>query len=259
VEHFISVPAVADKVFAGHTAREMIIVTPNAYTAFKGSMYSSSVTTGDWESFITKDLVAYIDGHYRTVASPAGRGLAGHSMGGYGAIRIGMKHSGIFSSLYLLSPCCMAPSVSGNPRAEAVRSLQDVANADFGASAALASAAAWSPNPKRPPFFFDLPTKEGKPDPAILAKWAANAPLAMVDQYAYNLKSYRAIAMDAGNQDEPIAGTVRSLHEILTNYGIPHGFEIYEGNHVNHVADRVAGKVLPFFAEHLAFDGPQKK
>ena len=40
---------------------------PNAYTLHKGSMYSNSVTTGDWETYVAVDLVAYIDSHYRTI------------------------------------------------------------------------------------------------------------------------------------------------------------------------------------------------
>ena len=55
-------------------------------------MYSNSVTTGDWETFVAKDLVGYIDSHYRTLARRESRGLAGHSMGGYGTMRIGMKY-----------------------------------------------------------------------------------------------------------------------------------------------------------------------
>ncbi len=51
----------ADKAFAAGVP-EMIIVMPNAYTKFAGSMYSNSVTTGDWEGFIAQDLVAYLDG-----------------------------------------------------------------------------------------------------------------------------------------------------------------------------------------------------
>src|SRR6202008_1972464 len=60
-----------------------IVVPPSAYTLHKGSMYSSSPTTGDWERFIADDLVAYMDGHYRTLVNPISRGLAGHSLGGY--------------------------------------------------------------------------------------------------------------------------------------------------------------------------------
>jgi S-formylglutathione hydrolase FrmB len=42
-----------------------------------------------WDAFITHDLVTYVDSHYRTLPHPASRGLAVHSMGGYGALRLG--------------------------------------------------------------------------------------------------------------------------------------------------------------------------
>src|SRR6185295_18780960 len=64
-----------------------------------------------------------------------------------------------------------------------------------------ASAAAWSSNPLNPPTFYDMPTKDGQPVPAIAAKWVANSPLVMVDQYLTNLKKYHAIMMDVGLQD----------------------------------------------------------
>ena len=145
-----------------------------------------------------------------------------------------------------------------NAARSAYHAPQEVAKTDFGTSAAFASAAAWSPNPNYPPFYIYLPTKDGKVQPDILAKWAANAPLAMIDQYIPNLKKYRAIAVDAGNMDEPIASTVRTLDQILTAYSIPHTYEIYEGNHVNHVADRVEMKMLPFFLSNLTFEKGKK-
>src|SRR5438270_8429213 len=136
-------------------------------------------------------------------------------MDGYGTVRIGMKHPEVFSSLYALSPCCMAPSPAsggrGMTRAEAIQSPAEVEKADFGTKAALASAAAWSPNPKNPPLYFDLPSKNGEPQPAIAAKWAANAPLAMIDQYISNVKRFHALAFDAGAQDTAIAATVKTL------------------------------------------------
>src|ERR1700745_194823 len=105
--HEIHVPQTIE----GATARgaeEMIVVLPDSKTVHNGSMYSSSVTTGDFEQFIAKDVVAYIDAHYRTIPNRAARGLVGHSMGGYGATRIGMKHSDVFGSLYIMSPCCLS-------------------------------------------------------------------------------------------------------------------------------------------------------
>ena len=98
---FIDLPGGADRDIAAGTAKEMIVVMPDANTLYGGSMYSSSPTTGDWEGFITQDLVQYIDGHYRTIATRGSRGLAGHSMGGYGVWRIAMKHPELYAAIYL--------------------------------------------------------------------------------------------------------------------------------------------------------------
>ncbi len=249
--HFVSVPAVMDKALASGV-QEMIVVMPNAFTRYQGSMYSTSATVGDWETYVAKELVTYIDSHYRTIADPASRGLAGHSMGGYGTIRIGMKRPGVFSSLYLLSPCCMA---AGNarpmPKAEAIHDAAEVDKADFFTKAMFASAAAWSPNPKNSPLFLDLPYKNGEVQPQVLAKWQANAPLVMIDQYIANLRQYKAIAMDAGTKDQPIAGTVETLSRILNDYGIHNTSELYEGDHVNRIAERLEKKALPFFGTNL--------
>ena len=105
--HEIHVPQTIEGAFA-QGAKEMIVVLPDSKTVHNGSMYSSSVTTGDFEKFISHDVVAYIDAHYRTIANRESRGLVGHSMGGYGAARIGMKHSDVFGSLYIMSPCCLS-------------------------------------------------------------------------------------------------------------------------------------------------------
>ena len=102
VKHWINLPDVINKALADGKTREMIVVMPNGFTRFKGSMYSNSVTVGDWETFITKELVSYIDKNYRTLAQPESRGLAGHSMGGYGAMRLGMKSPDVYSSIYAL-------------------------------------------------------------------------------------------------------------------------------------------------------------
>jgi len=101
--HEIHVPQTIEGAF-GQGASAMIVVLPDAKTMHGGSMYSSSVTTGDFEQFIAHDLVAYVDRHYRTIPDRASRGLAGHSMGGYGVARIGMKHADVFGSLYIMSP-----------------------------------------------------------------------------------------------------------------------------------------------------------
>jgi S-formylglutathione hydrolase FrmB len=266
--HEIHVPQTVEGAFA-KGSREMIVVLPDSKTVYNGSMYSSSVTTGDFEKFIWHDVIAHIDAHYRTIPKRESRGLVGHSMGGYGASRIGMKHPEVFGALYIMSPCCMSPMTGGGPgpadqmkeraiagekKAAAAKSPADLAAQSPGFGAAqYATAAAWAPDPKNPPLYFDLPTKEGIPQPEIMAKYSANAPLAFVDQYIGNLKQYRAISIDVGDQDG-LRVDATKLHTVLDNYGVTNSFEIYSGTHVSAVADRFQNHVLPFFTKNLCFN-----
>jgi len=265
--HEIHVPQTIEGAFA-KGEQEMIVVLPDSKTIYNGSMYSSSVTTGDFERFIYHDVVAYMDAHYRTIPNRTSRGLVGHSMGGYGASRIGMKHPDVFGALYIMSPCCMSPMAGGGPgpadqmkeraiasekKFAAAKSPADLAAQSPGFGAAqYATAAAWAPNPKNPPLYFDLPTRDGVPQPEIVEKFTANAPLIFVNQYIGNLKQYRAISMDVGDQDGLRFDAVK-LHTILDNYGIANSFEIYSGTHVSAVADRFQNHVLPFFSKNLCF------
>lgn len=253
----IHVPQTIEGAF-GLGSKEMIVVLPDSKTAHNGSMYSSSVTTGDFERFIARDLVAYIDANYRTIPDRRSRGLVGHSMGGYGASRIGMKHADVFGSLYIMSPCCMSPRAAGQISAEneaaiaALTSPQQSGTLPGNLRSTLAAASAWSPNPANPPLYVDLPMKNGEAQPEVLARFAANAPLAFVHQYIGELRRYDAISMDVGDQDGLRTDTGK-LHDVLDSYGIQNGFEIYSGNHTSAVADRFQNHVLPFFSENLCF------
>lgn len=255
--HEIHVPQTIEGAFAQGT-REMIVVLPDSKTMHNGSMYSSSVTTGDFENYVTRDVVAYIDAHYRTLPNRRSRGLVGHSMGGYGATRIGMKHPDVFGSLYIMSPCCLSPRPAGpvNPdlekKLEAVKNADDSAKLGFFERVQLAMAAAWSPDPKNSPLYLDLPFKDGVVQQDVLAKWAANAPLDFIDQYIGNLREYRAISIDVGDQDGLRTDTEK-LHEVLDRYGIANSFELYHGTHTSAVADRFQNHVMPFFSKNLCF------
>ena len=263
----IHVPQTIEGAFA-KGAHEMIVVLPDSKTVHNGSMYSSSVTTGDFENYVAHDVVSYVDAHYRTIATRESRGLVGHSMGGYGATRIGMKHADVFGSLYIMSPCCLSPRGSGGGRSTpssanaandealaAVKTAADSAKLPFGLRAQLASAAAWSPNPKNPPLYVDLPI--GDQAPAVLARWAANAPLAFIDQYILELKRYRAIAIDVGDQDG-LRVDAGKLHDVLDQYSIANTYEVYPGTHTSDVAVRFQEHVMPFFSRTLSFE-PAKR
>ncbi|MBN9506685.1 MAG: esterase [Altererythrobacter sp.] len=248
--NYMKVPeAVARNAAAGN---EFIVVVPDTLTKLGGSMYSSSVTTGDFKAFIAKDLVSYIDSHYRTIANRGGRGLAGHSMGGYGTWTVGMTYPEVFDSIWAQSACCVSPRVETVESAQKLSSvpIEQGVKGDFGTRAALSSMVAWSPNPKNPPYYADPPFKDGKVDELVMAQWANNSPLAMVAGHVPALKSFDAIGTDVGTKD----GLIRDdtmMHEELEKFGIAHTWLTYEGTHTDKIAQRFDEIVLPFFAKHL--------
>jgi hypothetical protein len=168
-----------------------------------------------------------------------------------------MKYPEVFSSIYGLSACCLMnspqpppagraapPKATPNPNGEQGHPV----NVQYG------EAAAWSPNPQKPPLFFDLPVENGVVRPAIAAKWIANSPLAMLDQYVPNMKKYKAIAMDIGLQDT-LLNSNRDFDAALTRLGVAHTFETYEGDHSGKLGERMEQKVFPFFSRQLPFSG----
>lgn len=238
---------------AAAAGNEVIVVAPDAHTKFKGAMYGASVTTGDFPRFVAEDLVRYIDAHYRTIAKPESRGLSGHSMGGYGTIKIAMTHPGVFSSIYAMAPCCLSPSTVSPDQLAKAQALtdEDIAKAGFGDITTAAMLAAWAPDPKNPPHYIMTDVTDGKVSPLLLGRLAANAPLALLPQKLAELNSLKGIAIDVGDKDFLLPDDTL-LHNEMTRYGVSHEWDVFEGDHGNRVSPRFRSHLLPFFAKHLA-------
>lgn len=247
--------------------RPYILVIPDQYTLFEGSFYSNSPLIGDWEDFTAKELVAYVDKNFRTLPNRESRGIAGHSMGGYGAFKIGMLHPEVFSSIYALSPGLLAfvkefgPSSNSYKEVQNIRTVEELKKTYY-PKVLVAVARAWSPNPNKPPFFCDFPfSYEGDNlvvNQAVLEKWEANMPVYMVDRYAENLRKLTAIKLDWGRNDSPrFPVQIGMLSQRLENLGITHYAEEYIGDHNNKIwasDGRVLNDLLPFFNDHLTFE-----
>lgn len=238
---------------AAEEGNEVILVMPDGYSKLKGGFYSNSPTVGNYEAFVAEDLVAWVDAHYRTIAERGARGLSGHSMGGYGTMRLGMKYPDVFSSLYAMSSCCLSPMAMTPESAQKIEAMtqDDIAKADFGGLAQVSTLAVWSPDPTAPPNYFDTGlTDDGKIDPLVNAKLAANSILAMIPQYLPALRSMNAIGLEVGEQDFLLEQN-RQMNAELADFGIAHQWETYEGDHGNRIAARIRSELLPFFAQHL--------
>jgi S-formylglutathione hydrolase FrmB len=257
-----------DRLVAVGKVREMILVMPDARNKYGGSFYTNSPTTGNWEDFLADDLVTHIDRSYRTIPHASGRGIAGHSMGGYGALKLAMKHPDIFGAVYGLSAACLGwggDLTAESPAWDETLAFRDFADLTAGDEKAylpqafLALAAAWSPNPAKPPLFVDFPVaglrRDRKRREDVCARWSANMPVAMVDQYRSNLARLRGIAFDVGSRDEfpHIPAANREFARALRRNGVAHTFEEYDGDHNSRAAERIVAKLLPYFSRVLTF------
>jgi enterochelin esterase-like enzyme len=258
--------AILDQGISRQKIRPFIFVQADHYTLFEGSFYSNSSLTGLWEDFQAQELVSYIDANFRTLVAKESRGIAGHSMGGYGAFKIGMKNPEVFSSIYALSPGLLAMVKEFGPNSNSYKEVQNVKTQEdlkktYYPKVLVAVARAWSPNASKPPFYCDFPfSYEGDKmivNQSVLEKWEANMPVYMVDKYADNLRKLTAIKLDWGRNDSPrFPIQIGMLSQRLENLGINHFAEEYIGDHGNKiwsVDGRVLNEVLPFFNDYLKF------
>ncbi len=263
---FPQMQAILDEGIKRNKIRPFIFVQADHYTLYEGSFYSNSSLTGNWDEFESKELVEYVDKNFRTLATRESRGIAGHSMGGYGAFKIGMLHPEVFSSIYALSPGLLAMVKEFGPNSPSFKEVQNVKTQEelkktYYPKVLVAVARAWSPNPNKPPFYCDFPfSYEGDKmivNQAVLEKWEANMPVYMVNKYADNLRQMTAIKLDWGRNDSPrFPVQIGMLSQRLENLGINHYAEEYIGDHGNKIwatDGRVLNDLLPFFNDYLKF------
>jgi len=248
--------------------KAFIVVIPNGLNKADGSYYMDSQVAGRWDTYISQDLVAFVDSHFRTLADRRSRAVSGHSMGGFGALRMLLLHPDIYSVGYAISPCCLdfvADMTSENAAwskvldMETVDDIQRAAGRDeFWATALAAFAIAATPDPSAA-LKADLPYRRVDGDivavPAAVERWREQMPLNLIDSHILELRHAAGIAIDYGYQDEfsHIPLTSREFGEKLLALHIPVVLEGYGGDHNNGVPERVRTRIIPFIADHLRF------
>ena len=249
-----------DAFMTANPTRELIVVMPDAFNKYLGSWYTNSPVTGNWEDFLTQELVAHTDATYRTLPERAHRGIAGYSMGGAGAWRIATRYPELYDALYDLDGGLTGDALTFTQSRRAWQAiLAGTADATTN-PLELGTGAAFSPNPNNPPYYIDAPYEMLGDSlvylEAIAERWVhAYDVVDMLRLHPASLPQLRAVRFGYSKGDGP--KSARIIAQTLARLGIAHVMEEYEGAHIEYLATRVETRLLPFMARALHGELPK--
>ena len=256
---------VFDDYFDQNPGNPFIIVVVDGKTeCYNSGWYVNSWMTGDYEDYVIQELIPYIDANYRTRPYRASRGIAGHSTGGYGAIMLAMKHADKFGWVYGLSPAGLDFEdiylrTMKSMVVWAIEYSQTDPPTPYGqydhwmVSVIVTLAMVYSPDfTKAEPYCSNFPiTSDGTVINAVWEKWLLHDPIRLVDNYKANLASLLGIKFDCGDMDNELIEATKNFSQKLTDESITHTFDKFEGDHSNHLFERMTEHMLPFMFTHL--------
>ncbi|HYB88814.1 MAG TPA: alpha/beta hydrolase-fold protein [Streptosporangiaceae bacterium] len=245
-------PETADAVFASGQAPSAIVVYVDAWTAYGGSQFVDSPGTGRYHSYLCDEVVPWVDGRYRTVASAGQRAIMGKSSGGFGAMITPMLRPDLFGALAthagdsLYEYCYLAEF------GKSVRDLRDYDGdiwrwwADFRSRPSftkpgdadllmlLGVSACFSAEPDGT-VVLPFDPRTGVLRPQVWQRWLDWDPVRMVPRYAAPLRSLRAIWIDAGTRDDYFLDIgAEAFRAALREAGVPDEvirFELFDATH----------------------------
>ena len=255
-----------DKLIAENKIRPMIAVLPDCFTNYGGSQYLNSSATGNYEDYLTREIVPFVDDSFSTLKDKNSRAVMGKSSGGYGALVMALRHSDLFALACSTSgdcyfEMCYQPdfakafrAIKGNPQRIVEKMWNEEAKKgkhDFDALNIIGMSACYSPNGAEIDLPFDLKTGEIRPE--IWAKWKENDPVNLVEKHAENLKSLKLLFIDAGTRDEfNLDIGARILCERLKKHDVAHITEEFDDGHFN-ISYR-QNRSLELISENICFD-----
>lgn len=265
---------------------ECIFVMVDGCNLFGGSFYVNSSVTGRWADYVAKDLVTYIDSHFRTLQQRTSRAISGFSMGGFGSLHIAMHYPDQFCAVYAISPGLLSPedemrfmifpdentildtidryasfaSMTPEKTAEVIQALDRRLSAPDGLFLfSLAYGTAFSPNPGKPFPHIDYPfvkkPEEGLVEqPETMMRYAQGFGriLDKVEAHPSALKSL-CITVEVGAQDrfEWLYRGTRAFSDQLSEHKIAHTYIVFDGTHNSHFKERLYQHAVPHLLRNL--------
>jgi len=275
-----------DSLIQSKLVPEMIMVEVSGRYTFHGSFYENSPVTGNWEDFVIKDVIGYVDANYRTIAKSGSRAISGHSMGGYGTLNLGMLHPEVFQVVYGMSPGVfneeglaesqlfknggtIRPVIDllnklkplGKQEAhrvylEHVKSIQDW-NVEF----TLAYGMTFAPQTDKAPYF-EYPLAVIGTDTIrneeVWQKWEKGfGGVSMeMEQYQSNFAKLKLLGLDCGYHDDfrwIVDGTLY-YSKLLVEKQLPHVMNWHSGTHGSRFNESVEKGLFPTVVTALEFE-----
>jgi S-formylglutathione hydrolase FrmB len=263
----LDMKATADALIASGEIPEAILVGVSGVNSYANHWFACSTVIGDYRSWVATDITQFIDHHYRTARDRNHRAILGHSSGGFGALSLAIEYEQTFGAVGVLSPAAndfeatlpgaalprlidlfflANPASVGPPIATPVDG--PIRPADFAAlwgttpgggnfttNVIYSLAAAFSPNPKKPPFFVDFPfTYPGKViDPTVFNRWIDEDLVSQIDAAPGNL-ARTPVYLGRGLGPtvlHPEVGDIPWLRDALIAHGVVHTFDEVPGDH----------------------------
>ena len=247
-------------------AREMILVFPDGSNRLGASLFRSSPTIGDYETYLTQELVDYVDTNYRTLASRDSRGLAGCSNGGDATMRLALKYPDVFSVAAPSGGLYDETMAKHGGLLKELEQLKKLPESALDVKSYMYPLAQWyfqtaggsASNPDNPPLFLDPPFRmvDGKAEivPEVSAKIVENDTAHEAQRYAQQPLRLRGILIqhalhDPWNPTELVQG----FDQLLTELGVEHEYQEFDASHCAHPWEATS---LKFMSEHLVFAEP---
>ena len=248
--HGETLPQRLDRLIHTGCMAPVLVVFPDCYTSLGGNQYVNSPALGQYADFLLKELIPAVDARFHTLADPASRAVFGKSSGGFGALHLVMEHPGYFAAaashagdcgfdrVYLrdFPICCDVLARHQQDPLAFVKSFwrkSKPSSADFHALMTLCLAASYSPTADGPlnlELPMDLETCALKPE--VWARWLAFDPVRRVAPASAALQRLTGLWIDVGSRDQYFMHfAARELHLRLTEAGVAHHFEEFDGSH----------------------------
>jgi enterochelin esterase-like enzyme len=273
----LNISEMAGNLIADGSIEEVIIVMPDASNAYGGSFYESNAVIGDYQTYIARDLVKYIDGKYRTISDRGHRSIAGNSMGANGAFTLAMKYPETFGAVAAMSPSAdfsvpptfldqfvaSSPESPAEPkRVHTTEELSALLSGNVMINLLYGFAAAYSPNPYKPPNFVDLPIRyPGKTSvKEVWDRWLDQDLVSQVERNGQTLKN-TDVFIDIGVGPVTIMAEghdIDCLRAALDAKAIAYTFVESPGDHLSHLRVRTI-EVLKFLSSPETYSPPRIK